>query len=330
MNCADFINTIVVDILDKSLSSHKNYELGGSYNTFRQCIDRNKNIGKKPIIMITNMINREIYDIKKNKAIEFLKDFLTHSELEYMKNNPNDIKSLVTFAAEKVNEKINTIVDTDNFKIVDIFEWKKLGKSVRDYVIEAIKLGYETIENLTEQHGGEIEQLTKMISKHPANRRILLDKNNNFIGYWSIEPLFENIFVQAKNGELFDNELTADKIAIPVPGSTYNAYFSSICLKEDYRKMSAFKILFFSLIEYFEKLATEEIYFNEICTLAYSTYGESLCKTMGLQLHKKHIDHGNIYCGYVYDLIERPFCKKSEKVKNLYREFKNKKSHSSS
>lgn len=53
MDTAKFIKTIVEDILNKSISSANNFSYGGSYNTLRQCVDRNYGIGPKVIITLS-------------------------------------------------------------------------------------------------------------------------------------------------------------------------------------------------------------------------------------------------------------------------------------
>jgi hypothetical protein len=286
---------------------------------YNNSLDKNINIISSNELIPQNVI----YSMKSINTIcyyENLKDsqFLELSELCY-----SNIKILCRwFNNQYLNSSLNRIksdveITNDNIKIYSIFDLIQIGWSIRDYVVEATKLNYEVIDDLTPEHNGEVEQLTTMISKHPENRRILLNENNEMIGYWSVEPLFDDIFEKAKSGELFDNELTADKIVTLVPG-IYNVYFSSICLKENYRKKNAFKKLLFSLIKYLEELALDGIFFNEICTLAYSDDGRSLSKTIGLRLYKKHIDHGEIYYGDIYDILSQPICKDFKALRSLY------------
>lgn len=115
MDCASFVNTLVIEILEKRLSSQKNYDYGGSYNTLRQCVERNNKLGSKVITMISNMINVEIYDIKKEKAIKFLQSFTNVKS-----NDPN---VLLIIAANKINTK-NTlkITSTEESKTLSIYE----------------------------------------------------------------------------------------------------------------------------------------------------------------------------------------------------------------
>ena len=106
-------------------------------------------------------------------------------------------------------------------------------------------------------------------------------------------------------------------IPVLVPG-TYNIYFVEICLNHKYKGTLVFRVVLNSIAEVIENLARREIFVNEICTQAYTTDGERLCKSLGLKYHKKHVDSGNIYCGSVKDLLEQPFCRNFYTLKRLY------------
>jgi len=314
MKPSNFINTIVKDILKKEISSNNMFKYDGSRNTLRQCVNRNTVIGDRVVTMLSNMISMEIDIIKKDKAIDYVRKIAGI--------NSADIKELVTIAADRINRK-DTIMNTDNFKIVGIPELLKMGWTIRQYVEAATLLSYEEITGLTDEHNGEIEDNIKIVSEQPENRRILLDENNNMIGMWSFKPFYDDIFQKAKNGELYDGEIRASMLPTLIPG-IYNIYFSNICLKKHHRKSKVFKILWESIIELFQEWAKDGIYIKEICAQAYTTSGINLCKTAGLQFHKNHIDHGEIYCGYVWDLVENKYCNEFEEVRKLYQEFKHK------
>jgi hypothetical protein len=323
MSPEKFLNNIVVNILDESMCTEKNYSLGGSKNTFRQCIERNNGIGKKVSTMLINLVIK--HPEKKDKIFKYLEQYLTENEIKYMYQNPNEIKTIINFAVKKINtrNKINEkhLEDDNQYKIVDINTLLKMGWTIRDYVKTSTLLSLELMEGLTDEHITELEKSIKVVAEQPENRRILLDGNNKMVGMWSFKPFYDDIFQKAKNGELFDSEISPNMMPTLIPG-TYNIYFSNIVLKEQYRKTIVFKILLFSIIELIEKWANEGIFINEICAQAYTDSGLNLCKSIGLNFHKKHIDHGDIYCGYVYDLVEKPFCKDFENARNLYREFK--------
>ncbi|MEN8907971.1 MAG: hypothetical protein ABF289_18620 [Clostridiales bacterium] len=210
----------------------------------------------------------------------------------------------------------------DKFKIVDINTLQEMGWTIKDYVEEATKLSFETVDELTEEHIVDMENSIAVISEQPENRRILLNEMNEMIGYWSFKTFYDDVFEKAKNGELFDSTIKKDMIPTMIAG-IYNIYVSNICLKTRYRRTIVFRKMLFSIIDLFEEWANQEIYIKELCTQAYTDSGVNLCKSIGLKFYRHHIDHGDIYCGYIYDLVNQPFCKNNEKIKKLYSEFKN-------
>lgn len=322
MTPAKFINDIVCNILDESLCTEKNFLIGGTKNTLKQCIKRNIGIGKTVVEMITNLVMK--HPEKKTEVFQYLKQYLTEKEILYMYDNPNEIKTIINFATKKINarNKSRNHLESNQYKIVDINTLLKMGWTIRDYVKTSTLLSLELMEGLTEEHITELEKSIRVVAEQPENRRILLDNNNKMVGMWSFKPFYDDIFQKTKNGELFDSEIRPNMMPTLIPGGIYNIYFSNIVLKEEYRKTIIFKILLFSVIELIEKWANEGIFINEICAQAYTDSGLNLCKSIGLTFHKKHIDHGDIYCGYVYDLVEKPFCKDFKNLRSLYKNFK--------
>lgn len=323
METAEFVKHIVENILNKRISSANNFGYGGSYNTLRQCIDRNLGIGPKVIITLSNMIKISTQNnpSKKKEIIEFLKIFLSPNELEYIKKNPEDIKSVVKFAAAKVSKNKKKITDKDleEFRIMDVDQLLNENWTIEKMVSDAINLDFETIEDITPEHNGDLKQWSEIARENSDTLRYLINKDNKMIGYWHCTPLIDDFYKKAKNGKLLDSEITLDTIPIMFPG-TYNIYFIGICLQEKYRRKSAtFGKLIFSVVYALKTLAEKNIFINEICALAYTTNGVRLCESIGLKYLQDHIEHGKIYCGHINDLLNKPFCKDFTELKELYK-----------
>ena len=102
--------------------------------------------------------------------------------------------------------------------------------------------------------------------------------------------------------------------------NTYNIHFGAICLIDEYKNISVFKTLLFSIVKYIEKLAINEIFINEICTQAYSKEGRALAKSLGLKYCVDHKDgHGEVYCGTVIKLLDNLILKDFDILKSLYK-----------
>lgn len=326
MDSASFIKKVVEEILGKSLSSFKNYDYGGSYNTIKQAVIRNNSVGKIVALMISNMIINELFDFKKYNAIEYLKHFLSEHELKefkYMKYNPDDIKRLVFLVTEKINKNRNKqIVKRDSLyagiRMVKFDELIELGWTYESYIQDCLSLWEKTVD-IPEEHNGDLEQWLPIIKNYPKNREILLNENNKFIGYWNFEPLFDDIFEKAKKGELLDGELHTEMIP-PFLDGKYNIYIISVMIREDYRgEAVALKKILLSMIEYVECLSKENIFINKICAWAYTSAGISLAKHIGLKFHKNHVETGKIYLGNIQDLLDQPICKSFVELKKIYK-----------
>jgi len=214
--------------------------------------------------------------------------------------------------------KSQTNYNLPKFRIVDINDLIDLGWTLEDIVEEGMKIDFETIDDITIEHNGDFEQWLSVARENSETIRYLLNNQNELVGYWHFTPLSNNTFQKAKRGELLDSEITIEKIPFLIPG-TYNIYFIAICLKAIYRRRNmTFGNLLFSIIETIEEMAKNNIFVNEICALAYSNSGIQLCNSIGLKYLKDHLEHGQIYCGSIYDLLEKPFCKEYPDLKRIY------------
>ncbi|MEN8907616.1 MAG: hypothetical protein ABF289_16820 [Clostridiales bacterium] len=226
---------------------------------------------------------------------------------EYLKEDSYDI--------EFVN-KIENV--SSELKIINTKDLIKCGWSLEDIQKEAILIDYETIDNVEPEHVGTFDQWFPIIETHPENRKMLIDKDLNIIGYWSYVQLFDEYYEKAKNGELLDSEIDNTMIPILIPGYVYNIYFLTICLREQYRMKIGLRQLITSLIDTLDDLAKRDIFINEICTLAYSDNGLHLSKGLGLKYYKDHKDSGEMYYCKVKDLLDQPICNKYTELKKLY------------
>jgi len=326
---AMFILDIVTKLLNKPLSSNEYYGIGGSKDIFRRTVERNKGIGDTCIEVLSNLIIKETEynEIKKNLVLDYLKQFLTHKEKIYVKRNSKDMKTIVNFAAAKFSTHSNVPdlssvqyfnLSTDgNYRVVGVKDLVNIGWTFKAVVDETIKMDFETIDNITLEHNGDNEQWFQIVRETPETLRFLIDENNKAIGYYYFIPMFEDMFSKAKNGQLFDSEITADKVPLFLQG-IYNIYFPAICIREKYRKTLALKKMLISALDLFEELALSGIFINEICALAYSNSGASLCQSVGLKYTQNHIAEGKIYHGNIEDLLKHPLCTKYAKLKDLY------------
>ena len=173
---------------------------------------------------------------------------------------------------------------------------------------------------MTDEHKGGIEQWIQIVKEHPDNSRILLNDKDEMVGFWDFVTLFEDEYKKAKAGQLNDCELTVEIMPPMIPG-TYNIYFASICLKENYKKTLALQKLLISMLNVFEELALNGVFIDEICTWAYTDSGIALSKALGLKYHVEHKEHGKIFYTTMIDLLKQPLSKKFKTLKVMYNQY---------
>lgn len=314
ISVSEFLTTLFKKILEKPVASDKyvtNYNI--SRNNFVYYINTNRPMSQ-PVahglyIIVLDKIKE--FPEKESDIANYFSSLLTVKEKDHLFGY-----EIIKAGIAKFTATSNSYKKKSQLKIVGYQDIKRMGKDIHEFVLQAIELDNDTIEDLTDEHEGSLEQWVKLANKLPETYRYLFD-NDEMIGMWGFKPLFDDDFKRAKDGKLFDSELNLSMMPMLITG-TYNIYFVNICLKDRYRGTKALKILLDSIAEALVILAERNIFINEICTLAYSLDGERLCKSIGLKYHKKHVDCGDIYCGSIKDLLEKPFCRNFHNLKRLY------------
>ena len=230
------------------------------------------------------------------------------------------VSSNVTLAAPAWNEppatsktsvsSFLTIADID-----DVISWGWDGNRLLD---ELIKLDYQTIDQLTQEHEGEIGQWAPVFMDHPDTWRLLTAGPEKIVGYWHFVPLFSTEFELAMSGRLTDSKITTDLVRVlELPGS-YDIYFVSICALPLYRRTLRMRPLFRSFFDVIWDLALEGVRVRRVCTNAYTPSGEALCKDLGFRLEQKHSDKGTIYSLEFSDLLNHDLCNRHPELLELY------------
>jgi len=202
--------------------------------------------------------------------------------------------------------------------IADCPTVRSWGWTEQMQVKECMNLDYNTVQGLTQEHEGRMEQWTSIIRENEDTWRLLVNDSKEIIGYWHFVPLFDEEFENAKNGHLLDSDITVDKIPILLPG-IYNIYFICINIKQMYQKTKAIQLMLDSLMNVLADFAEQEVFFEKVCAQAYTDSGTALCKSLGLKYHKKHFDSGDVYIQNVLDILERPYFKRNGMLLEQYK-----------
>jgi hypothetical protein len=310
---SEFLTTLFRHILEKPIAANRYvFKYNISRNNFAYYINTNRPMSSA----VANGLYRIVLDTikehpeKEKNIIDYLSSFLAVKEKDLLSDCEIIRAAIAKFTASTSKKK-------NRIRAVTYQETIALNLNIKELVREAMHLNNETMQGLTAEHGGQLEQWTPIARECFETWRYIFDQSNKMIGLWAFYPVFDDIFKQIKDGLFFDEELTIDMIPVLLPGA-YNIYFVEICMTEKYKGTTIFRLLLKSIAQVLEHLAYKEIFINEICTQAYTTDGERLCKSLGLKYHKSHIDCGNIYCGTIKDLLKKPFCRNFYTLKRLY------------
>jgi len=219
------------------------------------------------------------------------------------------------------------LIDNDNvsnfenvgLKIANIYDVLSWGWDGKKLLEELIRIDYQTIENLNDEHEGHVNQWDPVFMDNPETWRILIESPQNIVGYWHFVPLFDDEFKLVKQGSLLDSAITSDKVKMFIQPGYYNIYFSAICILPNYRKYSTTYLLLNSILDVFAILAKQGIFIKEVSANAYTPSGISFCKSLGFKYLRDHVSHGKIFVAKNLSLLNSPLVQKNHtELINLY------------
>jgi len=199
--------------------------------------------------------------------------------------------------------------------IADTIAWGWNGERLLE---ELIKLDYETIEGLTSDHEGHVAQWAPVFMDHPDTWRLIIQEPRVIVGYWHFVPLFEKEMRLAKQGKLLDSDITTDKVRFFELEGQYDIYFVSLCIKAEFKRTFAVSPLLRSLLEIIRNLASQGVFFRDICANAYTPSGVSLCKSFDFRELTDHRSHGKVFYRRAYPFPPLRMISQFPDLINLY------------
>lgn len=197
----------------------------------------------------------------------------------------------------------------------NVTEWNWSGKQLLETLIS---IDYEILSELTNEQEGHAAQWVPVFLDHPDTWRLLVTPLNQIVGYWHFVPLFDDDFRCAMNGTLKDGEITTDKVRLfELPG-VYPLYIVSFGLLPRYRRTKGYCLLLNSLFDVIRELAKDGIFFDKVCANAFSSSGDSLCKSFGMRYLNPHLDHGKVYTTTMQEVLELDACQRYGELRVLY------------
>lgn len=107
---------------------------------------------------------------------------------------------------------------------------------------------------------------------------------NKIVGYFTVLPVTDQLYLEIQSGYFKDNDLTTDNLRKYDVPDFYKLYIACVCIHPDYQNTTAFNKLYNALLKMMMELAVErEIYVTNIITEASTLQGEKFCKILGLK-----------------------------------------------
>jgi hypothetical protein len=98
----------------------------------------------------------------------------------------------------------------------------------------------------------------------------------------------------------------------------YDIYFVTFSIVAQHRRTHSFLLLFESLVHVLMNLAKQGVFIREITANAYTKTGISMCRSLGMNYIRAHIDHGEIFNGKVQDMLKLNIFRRYPLLVKLY------------
>lgn len=264
------------------------------------------------LIILKRLASLEIVALTISAIGLLVAVYYGHQQVKYAKLSVTGHSSNVT--TPSVSEMSNT-KKYSVFHCEDVLEWGWSGEKLLDNLID---IDYKTIQGLNIETEGTNMQWIPVFMEHPKTWALLCNKPASIVGYWHFVALKEEAFNKVVSGKLLDSEIVPSILDdLDVPGD-YKMYFVSVGVLNEARRLGT-KVLMNSLFESLSQLASEGVFFNEICSNAFSQKGIELSIGLGLTKLKEHESHGQVYSGKVKDFIGSSIFSKYPELQKMYK-----------
>lgn len=177
------------------------------------------------------------------------------------------------------------------------------------------------LNSVTPQSVSEAEVNLEMLEYISENWRIILNNENQVVGYWVFVALPDEMAALAKEGKLKEKYINTDSMEyIDFPG-TYNGYILMAGTKPEARTAALVRLLYESLLKHVEDLAQKGVFFREILCVGESTSGQSAIKKIGFKEISEHVNGGKVLSLDMTNVLENKYLSSMKNLTYLYREY---------
>jgi hypothetical protein len=190
---------------------------------------------------------------------------------------------------------LSGVTRSDGVTLADLRGLIASGWTMESIMESTIKLDYDTVAGLDETSEGNLDQWVTLAESNPDTHALVINSQDEIVGYWHFEALQNDLFEKALRGELEDGEITVDKVRFFCSPGVYNLYFIIFCVTKLHRSFRVSRMLIESLLSRLEEFAEEGILVHRICANAFTKEGIGLCRSLGMQYLRPHHRQGEIY-----------------------------------
>ena len=158
----------------------------------------------------------------------------------------------------------------------------------------------------------------------PNSWTVFLNEEDKIVAYWIFVALKEDAYHLVSSGRVDEKDISIEDIRfIDMPGN-YKGYLLLSGAIEHCRTPKVVNKLYDSWIKYIEKLAKQEIFFDEISSMVGSRAGNSSLHNIGMTYFSEYVSGGKMYKYDLTDITSIPFLYKNyprlcELYKKAYR-----------
>jgi len=198
------------------------------------------------------------------------------------------------------------VARSEGLTLADVRGLTASGWTVESIMQATVQLDYDNVPGLDERSEGSLAQWIEIGECNPDTHALVMNSNDEIVGYWHFEALHEDLFTKALRGELEDDEITVDKVRLFCAPGVYNLYFIIFCVMKAYRSFRVSRMLLEALLSRLEEFADAGVFIHKICANAYTREGIALCRSLGMQPLGPHRRMGDIY---YLDIRDSPLIK---------------------
>jgi transcriptional regulator with XRE-family HTH domain len=202
-------------------------------------------------------------------------------------------------------ESVIATGDRYELRAVDRSFVERSGWSGLDLLTRLRALDHAIVGTLAEKSLEEneweapLEELVPVYMHHPDTWRVVINGDENIVGYWHFNVLTPDKYARARTGKLLDQELTSEALLpLNFPG-IYDIYISFMGILPSYNNalVGGFYRLLFSLIDVLDQLSNDEvgIYVHSVCANSLTSEARKLCEAVPMPLVAKHEVEGCVF-----------------------------------